>query len=97
MYIYIFGALGYFSQLAREIIYGKRRAITYWEITTDLETLPENSTSFCLNNLRLIIQPVVLLWSIFPWLQVFPNRDLLLGFHQLIAVVNQFSFVFNTE
>jgi hypothetical protein len=51
----------------------------------------------CLNNLRLIIQPVVLLWSIFPWLQIFPNRDLLLGFHKLIAVVNQFSFVFNTE
>jgi SRSO17 transposase len=184
---------------SREIIYGQRRSITYWEITTDPETLPENSTSFvmtniqgkiqktvgnfyggrtwveygfrqvkqelgwtdyrftkfeqvekwwelifsaylmvslssqallsltqpppaqsqrkalvnkfanhhqwnhtngwknCLNNLRLIIQPIILLWSILPWLQVFPNRDLLLGFHQLIAVINQFSFGLNTE
>lgn len=184
---------------SREIIYGKRRIITYWEITTDPETLPDNSTSFvmtniqgkvqkivgnlygsrtwveygfrqvkqelgwtdyrftkfeqiekwwelifsaylmvslssqafgslnellssaksrnialvnrfashqqwhepagwknCLNNLRLIIQPTVLLWLIFPWLKVFPNRDLLLGFHQLIQAVNQFHFGFNT-
>jgi SRSO17 transposase len=28
----------------REIIYGKKRALRYWEITTDIETLPENST-----------------------------------------------------
>jgi SRSO17 transposase len=27
-----------------EIIYGKKRALRYWEITTDIETLPENST-----------------------------------------------------
>jgi hypothetical protein len=45
-----------------------------------------------LNNLRLIIQPTVLLWMIVPWLDVFPNRSLLLGFHQLIAVMNQFYF-----
>ncbi len=24
----------------REIIYGKKRALRYWEITTDIETLP---------------------------------------------------------
>ena len=44
------------------------------------------------NNFRLIIQPTILLWMISPWLDVFPNRSLLLGFHQLIAVMNQFSF-----
>ena len=43
-----------------------------------------------LNNLRLIIQPIMLLWLIFPWLNVFPNRYLLLGFHDLIKAMNQF-------
>ena len=51
----------------------------------------------CLNNLRLIIQPVVLLWMIYPWIEVFPNRDLLLGFHRLIAIVNQFYFGCNSS
>jgi len=36
----------------REIVYGKRRAITYWEITTDPKTMPENSTSFIMTNLQ---------------------------------------------
>jgi hypothetical protein len=43
-----------------------------------------------LNNLRLIIQPTILLWLIFPWLDIFPNRYLLLGFHDLIHAMNQF-------
>jgi hypothetical protein len=30
-----------------------------------------------LNNLRLIIQPSLLLWLIFPWLEIFPNSSLL--------------------
>ncbi len=47
-----------------------------------------------LNNLRLIIQPTIVFWMIMPWLDVFPNRSLLLGFHQLIAVMNQFYFSF---
>ena len=174
----------------REIIYGKRNKRTYWEITTDPQTMPENSTSFVmtniettrskmkktlgnlyglrtwveygfrqckqelgwthyrftnfqeiekwweiifsaywmvsshskvlcdlklipepvsdfslhpqwsnkegwkttLNNLRLIIQPTIVFWTIIPWLDIFPNRSLLLGFHQIIAVMNQFSF-----
>ena len=176
----------------REIIYGQRNKRTYWELTTDTETMPENSTSFVmtniqdtrsqikktlgnlyglrtwveygfrqckqelgwtdyrftnfqsiekwweiimsaywmischskvfldlnqssnpspdslasfslhqqwsrkegwkttLNNLRLIIQPSILFWMIIPWLNIFPNRHLLLGFHQLIALMNQF-------
>lgn len=51
----------------------------------------------CLNNLRLIIQPLILLWSIYPWVKIFPNRELLLGFHQLIAIVNRFYFGCNSS
>ncbi len=40
------------TRYIREIIYGKKRAITYWEITTDPETLPENSTTFVMTNLQ---------------------------------------------
>ena len=47
-----------------------------------------------LNNLRLIVQPTIVFWMIIPWLDVFPNRSLLLGFHQLIAVMNRFYFYF---
>jgi SRSO17 transposase len=34
----------------REIIYGKKGRITYWEMTTDTETLPVNSSSFVMTN-----------------------------------------------
>ncbi|BAY35590.1 transposase (plasmid) [Nostoc carneum NIES-2107] len=181
------------TRYIREIIYGKKRAVTYWEITTEPETMPENSTSFVmtnlqgnlkkilgdlyglrtwveygfrqckqelgwtdyrftnyqhierwweiifsvytmislnspvflslnqscqlppevqensdvdfsnhpqwnhesgwkntLNNLRLIIQPLLLFWLIYPWLSIFPNSHLLLGFNHLIAAMNQF-------
>lgn len=47
-----------------------------------------------LNNFRLIIQPTILFWMIIPWLNIFPNRSLLLGFHKLIAIMNQFYFSF---
>lgn len=181
------------TRYIREIIYGKKRAITYWEITTDPETMPENSTTFvmtnlkgklkkslgdlyglrtwveygfrqckqelgwtnyrftnfkdierwweiifcvytiislnsqaffslnqseqietevqksnsidfsnhkewnhetgwknALNNLRLIVQPLFLFWLIYPWLDIFPNPNLLLGLNQLISAMNQF-------
>ena len=179
----------------REIIYGSRRQITYWQLTTDTETMPENSTSFVmtniqetrskikktlgnlyglrtwveygfrqckqelgwtdyrftdfkeinkwwsiifcvylmislntqaflslnsssspdyelskknidlashpqwnhqigwknvLNNVRLIIQPSLLLWLVVPWLEIFPNSSLILGLHRLISTMNQF-------
>jgi SRSO17 transposase len=45
-----------------------------------------------LNNFRLIIQPTILFWMIIPWLDIFPNRSLILGFHRLIAIMNQFYF-----
>jgi hypothetical protein len=40
--------------------------------------------------LRLIIQPTLALSLIFPWLDLFPNHNLLLGFHDLIHAMNQF-------
>jgi SRSO17 transposase len=184
------------TRYVREIIFGKRSSRTYWEITIDPETLPDNSTSFVmtnlkgniketlgnlyglrtwieygfrqskqelgwhdyrltsfpdiekwwevifcvylmislnsqafgllnqshptdseiknptadfsihqqwnhevgwknvLNNLRLIIQPTILLWLISPWLDIFPNHYLLLGLHDLIHVMNQFQSYF---
>ena len=183
------------TRYIREIIFGKRSYRTYWEITTDTETMPENSTSFVmtnlqqtrskmkkilgnlyglrtwveygfrqckqelgwtdyrftnfneinkwwemifcaylmislntqafvalnsdnisqseasnintdltshpqwnsptgwknvLNNVRLLVQPSLLLWLIVPWLEVFPNSYLLQGLHNLIDRINQF-------
>jgi len=43
-----------------------------------------------LNNLRLIAQPLLLFWLIYPWIHIFPNSNLLLGFNQLISEMNQF-------
>ena len=39
------------TRYIREIIFGQRSTRTYWEITTDPETMPENSTSFVMINL----------------------------------------------
>ena len=43
-----------------------------------------------LNNLRLIVQPLLLFWLIYPWLNIFPNSDLLPRFNHLICAMNQF-------
>ena len=40
------------TRYIREIIYGKKRPKTYWEITTDPATMPENSTSFVMTNIQ---------------------------------------------
>ena len=40
------------NRYVRKIVFGKRSSRTYWEITTDPETMPENSTSFVMTNLR---------------------------------------------
>jgi SRSO17 transposase len=180
------------NRYIREIVYGRKTAVTYWEITTDPETMPENSTTYVmtniqgnlkkslgdlyglrtwveygfrqckqelgwtdyrftsfkdiekwweiifsvytmvslnsqpflslnqqqtskvekkknsvdfsihqqwdscsgwkntLNNLRLILQPTLVMWLIFPWIEVFPNSKLLLGFNHLISLINQY-------
>ena len=36
----------------REIIFGRRHSRTYWEITTDTQTMPDNSTSFAIANIQ---------------------------------------------
>ena len=51
---------------------------------------PDRGWKNILNNLRLIIQPTLALWLISPWLDVFSNPYLLLGFHDLIHAMNQF-------
>ena len=40
------------NRYIREIIYGRRNKVTYWQITTNKETLPENGTSFVMTNLE---------------------------------------------
>jgi SRSO17 transposase len=40
------------TRYIREIVFGKKRAITYWEITTAPETMPENSTTFVMTNFQ---------------------------------------------
>ena len=43
-----------------------------------------------LNNLRLIIQPLIFWALIKPWLSVFPSQHLQLGFSKLINIMNRF-------
>ena len=43
-----------------------------------------------LNNLRLVVQPLLSFWLVYPWLDIFPNSHLLLGFNHLISAMNQF-------
>jgi SRSO17 transposase len=35
----------------REIIYGKKRALRYWEITRDIDTISENSTGYVMTQI----------------------------------------------
>lgn len=48
----IFSNQKFETRYIREIVYGQRHQITYWEITTDPETMPENSTSFVMTNIQ---------------------------------------------
>ena len=187
------------TRYIREIIYGKKTSITYWEMTTDPETMPANSTSFVmtniqgklkkilgdlyglrtwveyafrqckqelgwtdyrftkfkdiekwweiilciytmialnsqpfislnqsneikveieenqcvsfhshkqwnhkggwkntLNNIRLIVQPMLIFWMIYPWLELFPSSNLFTGFNDLIAAINQFKSFYSS-
>jgi hypothetical protein len=43
-----------------------------------------NGWKSTLNNLRLLIQPLLLFWLISPWLELFPNHNFCLGWQQLI-------------
>ncbi len=80
--------LGSVGKIDRGIVsvnaYGVYKNITFppqWNHQTGWKNI--------LNNFRLIIQPTLLFWLIFPWLEIFPNSFLLLGFHRLINIMNQ--------
>ncbi|MGL5941367.1 MAG: transposase, partial [Waterburya sp.] len=49
-----------------------------------------NTWKSSLNNLRLIIQPLIFFRLIQPWLSVFPSQHLQLGFYKLIKIMNRF-------
>ncbi len=49
-----------------------------------------------LNNLRLIVRPLLLFWLIYPWINIFPNSNLLLGFNHIISAMNQFKFFYSS-
>jgi len=57
---------------------------------------PECGWKNTLNNRRLIIQPVLLFWLIYPWLDILPNSKLVFGFNHLIAAINQFKPCFGS-
>jgi SRSO17 transposase len=39
------------TRYIREVVFGEKGRRTYWDLTTDKETLPENSTSFVMSNI----------------------------------------------
>jgi hypothetical protein len=49
-----------------------------------------------LNNISLVIPPILLFWLIYPGLQIFPNSNLLLGFKHLIDAMNQFQLFYSS-
>jgi SRSO17 transposase len=40
------------TRYIREIIFGKRSSRTYWEVTSNTETLPKNSTGMVITNIE---------------------------------------------
>ena len=66
-------------------------SVTNLDFTSHPEWNHKTGWNNVLNNFRLIIQPSILLCLILPWLEIFPNSSLLLGFHRLIITMNQFS------
>ena len=47
------------TRYIREIIYGQKEAVTYWEITTVPETMSENSTSLVMTNIKRKIKKIL--------------------------------------
>lgn len=86
------------SEALRSLSECSSREFESQKTTTDLSNHPQwnhkEGWKNVLNNLRLMIQPTIILWLIVPWLEVFPNRNLLVGFHKLIQNINQSQFYF---
>ena len=77
--------------------YGVYESITFplvFKIFKPKGTLKESNTYKTKIELASSIVTELIEWMIIPWLDVFPDRSLLLGFHRLIAVMNQFYFSF---
>jgi len=55
---------------------------------------PLKSWKNVLNSLRLLAQLLLIFHLIEPWLEIFPNLDLLLGFNALLIELSQFQFYF---
>ncbi len=68
--------------------------------SASLSTHPQwsygNGWKNVLNNLRLIIQPTLLLCLLSPWLDIFPNTSLCSGFNDLIHGINQLQPFFSS-
>jgi hypothetical protein len=89
----------------REIIFGKKRQIRYWQVTNNKETLPKNSTWYImkkhpwwdegkgwkniLNNLRLFIQPLCYFNLLKPWLIIEFKPQIIRLFCRLFFQLNQ--------
>ena len=80
------------SRYIREIIYGKKGAITYWEITTDPETMPSNSTTFVKTNLKGKVKKIVgNLYGLRTWVEYgFRQCKQELGWYLFIAILSRF-------
>lgn len=77
------------TRYIKEIIHGKKRAITYWQITTDPEILPENSTTFVMTNLKGNLKKTIgdlyglRTWTACFWADTLPRKSLVeYGFRQ---------------
>ncbi len=80
-----------FQSLNSSSITNSEKSITNLDLESHPEWNHQSGWKNVLNNVRLIIQPSLLLWLIAPWIEIFPNSSLLLGFHRLISTMNQFS------
>jgi hypothetical protein len=63
---------------------------TYANFSDDQEGNHQSRWKNTLNNFSLFIQPILILWLIYPGLEISPNSNLLLGFKHLIDAINQF-------
>lgn len=80
-----FLALNQSSQIPKE---SKENSSVYF--SNHKQGNQESGWKNTLNNLRLILKPLLLFGLIYPWLDIFPNSDLFREFNPLITTINQF-------
>lgn len=91
MSAYLMVSLNTLSFLSLQSSEPSKKEICHPQIDTSIHPQwnHQNSWKNVLNNLRLVIQPTLVLWLLSPWLDIFPNSFLCLGFHDLIHAINQ--------